>query len=428
MAGKRKSSRLADQSQKRARSNPAGNDTSVSQPSSVPLDMPMSSVQAVPAMVPGIQMVASSGMVPSPQAIPSTSMVPEVQAMPSTSMVPGIQAMPSTSMVPGVQAMPSTSIAPGVQAMPWSNMGPYIQTMPPTSMVPSVQATPSTGLGTVVQAMPSQVPGVPAVLPITAQQLGMVSGVMSGQPLGAGIRQGPNTIPLAASVPDTLKAKIWANQYFPIRQILTNKQKPAIKVVPDGDSFAIQPMATLSDQEIENLDQWLSAFARYSCVYLFQKPLEGPALFHYQETIRDLAREGGDWRYYDENFRKYRQGGLIGWDVHCAELWSKAVSKGKSGVGQAGTVTSQGKAPQHKRMAEKQPGSFPKGMCWQYHRSGSCQIPNCRFQHSCFHCQGLHPIFLCKSEGSSQYKQVQGGSQWSEDANTSKAKQSTTVA
>ena len=60
------------------------------------------------------------------------------------------------------------------------------------------------------------------------------------------------------------------------------------------------------------------------------KPGEAAGLLHYQETVMDLAREGGDWRYYNENFQKYRQGGQVPWDIHCAELWNKAMSRARN--------------------------------------------------------------------------------------------------
>ena len=60
------------------------------------------------------------------------------------------------------------------------------------------------------------------------------------------------------------------------------------------------------------------------------KPGEVAGSLHYQETVRDLAREGGDWRYYNENFQKHRQGGQVPWDTHCAELWNKAMSRSRN--------------------------------------------------------------------------------------------------
>lgn len=38
--------------------------------------------------------------------------------------------------------------------------------------------------------------------------------------------------------------------------------------------------------------------------------MEAPALMKYGEVVRDLAARGGDWRFYDTQFRNLRQTSL----------------------------------------------------------------------------------------------------------------------
>ena len=376
-------------------------------------------VTANPVMPQG-QLVANENL---PGAV--TPQQPPAVGAPLQPMVVGpyqqpLQQSPSAFPNPNTAvhaALPNYGSFPSMQTQ-----GAFNQGANPTPMSPPMGLSP--------QGQAGQTWNTGGLAPTSFNQIGMfgvpgaISGVMAGQPAGPGLMQGPTSVPLAASVPEAIKAKIWANQYFPIRQILTTESKPGLKVVPNGDSFSIQPLAGLSDQEIESLDKWLSAFARYSCVYLMLKPGEAAGLLHYQETVRDLAREGGDWRYYDENFRKYRQGGQVPWDTHCAELWNKAMSRArntgrKNDGGHGGSFFS--------KKNEAGNNSFPRGFCWLYHRTGSCKATSCPFQHNCFKCGATHPIQQCRfgerSQGPAGARQGQGfGKQSTATANASQTR------
>ena len=75
-------------------------------------------------------------------------------------------------------------------------------------------------MGLSPQGQAGQTWNAESLAPTSFNQIGMfgfpgaISGVMAGQPAGPGLWLGPVSVPLAASVPESIQAKIWANQYF----------------------------------------------------------------------------------------------------------------------------------------------------------------------------------------------------------------------
>ena len=56
------------------------------------------------------------------------------------------------------------------------------------------------------------------------------------------------------------------------------------------------------------LQEWLSAWDKFSTVYLTKFPAEGINLIRYAAIIKDLATHKADWRQYDREFRQIRIG------------------------------------------------------------------------------------------------------------------------
>ena len=77
---------------------------------------------------------------------------------------------------------------------------------------------------------------------------------------------------------------------------------------------------------IFTLENWLSAFHVFVGVYTWKYPHEAPALMKYGEVIQSLAAKGGNWRYYDDNFRFLRQSqpSSFNWAVIHWDLWMSA--------------------------------------------------------------------------------------------------------
>ena len=80
---------------------------------------------------------------------------------------------------------------------------------------------------------------------------------------------------------------------------------------PSVAGSSSQPQLTLEpchvSKKIANISQWVSAFNIFVSVYAERFNSYTPQLMKYCEVVRDLASKGGDWHWYDEQFRYVRQ-------------------------------------------------------------------------------------------------------------------------
>ncbi len=83
----------------------------------------------------------------------------------------------------------------------------------------------------------------------------------------------------------------------------------------------------------------------------------------YCETVRDISAKGGDWRYYDEQFRFLRQSdpNIFPWDHIHWELWFQTMISARNN-GQKAVATSERDKPPNRVWQQ-----FPKGTCWAFH-------------------------------------------------------------
>ena len=132
----------------------------------------------------------------------------------------------------------------------------------------------------------------------------------------------------------------------------------------------------------------MSAFNSFIAVYTEKQPSAAADLLKYVEVVQDIASKGGNWRYYDEQFRYLRQSsptdapwGQVHW-----ELWFNSLHNFH---GLSGKQSSQPKA------ARKSQQYFPKGTCWAFHAGKPCQ--GCSFEHVCYKCGKAHPASQCRS-------------------------------
>ena len=207
------------------------------------------------------------------------------------------------------------------------------------------------------------------------------------------------SLPLDARIPDGLRAKIWADDYIDLAIML----KPTLlqhqeysqamyggMAHPQGDMSPRAPVGKAS-YAITTYERWLQAFNLYMSVYLLL-PANVPLavkMLKYEEIIRGLAEEGGDWRTYDEAFRSLRFLRGWAWDSINWELWLKASQSVRRVVGspvQLGTpFPGKGRAR-----------SSYVGPCFSYNRGEHCDRATCYFAHKCQSCGGSgHPAVRC---------------------------------
>ena len=53
---------------------------------------------------------------------------------------------------------------------------------------------------------------------------------------------------------------------------------------------------------IASIGQWTKVFMTFAAVYTEKKPLDGPNLLKYVDTVRSICRKNGDWGHTVENF------------------------------------------------------------------------------------------------------------------------------
>ena len=189
--------------------------------------------------------------------------------------------------------------------------------------------------------------------------------------------------PLGSSASAKTKNKIWGNEFIDLG-LLLNVQPPdesySFKLQKSGGQ---QTLAIIPNQKklwIYNIEQWTNAFLVFVAIYCEKSPSEAPSLMKYMSIVRDLASRSGNWRFYDESFRKLREVDPLPWGRTHSELWLRAHKVPKPG------------APANFR-PKQGVSSTPRGYCFKFHSGAQCG--GCSFKHTCFKCGGSHVISRC---------------------------------
>ena len=200
------------------------------------------------------------------------------------------------------------------------------------------------------------------------------------------------SVPLTSRVSSKIKAKIWSNEYINFGSLLSDSPqqegKYSLSMTPSVAGSSSQPQLTLEpchvSKKIANISQWVSAFNIFVSVYAERFNNYTPQLMKYCEVVRDLAAKGGDWHWYDEQFRYVRQSApeQYPWDRIHWELWLRASNTFRKP-----------QPPTNKPRFRSQ--FFPKGTCWAFQAGKHCS--GCKFEHVCFKCGGKHPGGQCSA-------------------------------
>ena len=201
-------------------------------------------------------------------------------------------------------------------------------------------------------------------------------------------------------VSDKIKNQIWANQFVDLSVLVDPKSdlSQGLKLVSgDGDTLCLTPNKI--SKKINGIGPWCDAFLVYLTVYTRKYPSSTPDLTTYLHNIKLLANRGGDYQYYDEEFRYMRQKNpSIGWKID-ANLWLEC----RDLRGNSGRYNPKGRTQSNFR-AQSNSGRFqhPYGYCYKYHTSGKCPNPNsCNYKHTCYvnNCGARHPASQCNKRG-----------------------------
>ena len=289
-------------------------------------------------------------------------------------------------VVPGTVPTSAASMPTAVTSS--SNASPSVSSSHP---LPSLPLVSSSGLAdTIVQG------SVAAVQSALSGELPVINPVLPTQLFSS------PSLPIDARISDKLRSKIWNNEFIEFGALLANplvesKYQVTISSSEKGPfpSLCLEPVN--KSRKILSIETWLSCFHVFVGIYTSRFPHEAPALMKYGE---DLAFQGFNWQFYDENFRFLRQTqrASFPWSSIHWELWMRAQrSPFKKSQLQPTTV----QPKMHKHIP-------PKGYCFKFNRGVECAA-GCNFKHQCFKCDGLYQASRCnfRAHGRPSTKQPQ---------------------
>ena len=198
------------------------------------------------------------------------------------------------------------------------------------------------------------------------------------------------------TVTDKIKGQILAHEYVDFARLLTPDSEETFQLrlcqKEGGKEVDIVPQTKSS---VLNINQWDAAFAIYMAVYLQQYPTEVADLIHYGQQIKQMAAKNGNWRGYDERFRKFRAVHKQSWGVTLLDEWVFAATSHS----QTASTPYQSKpnSIQNNKKASGQKSKYKSGLCFKFNDGKLC-TPHCRFDHSCDNCGGNHPKASCRKQ------------------------------
>ena len=204
------------------------------------------------------------------------------------------------------------------------------------------------------------------------------------------IFMGPS-VPLMGRVDPKIAAKIAAGEYIDFSSLIQDPAKKKYALAMTDASIGTEVVLAPAKQRLVNtIERWLDAFEIFASHESKFRPACAPALFKYQNTVRDLAMRGGNWKYFDENFRWMKaHNPSQSWDALPHELWLKAMHTAKNSTNTTNSQnTSKGS---YSKKGKKH--SFKSGMCFSYHKGNSCD--GCDYDHTCHVCHKIHPAYQC---------------------------------
>ena len=254
----------------------------------------------------------------------SGPLVPQAQhrrAAPLASTASTTRPTPTETIGPASVVTPNATMVQGISKAVYEAV---IQSLTPF-MVSDQSASASTLTETPVQDAPVNTsPNFPIGADATVQgSVASVIHTLSGEPLtGVALAQPHDrpgdivssmSLPIDARVTAKLKAKIGANEFINLGQLITvtpmedkfNISNNTSKDSPGQPTLCLEPLQ--KGKNINTIDTWTSAFQIFVGIYTSEFPAEAPALMKYGEVVRDLAAKGANWIYYDTNFRYLRQ-------------------------------------------------------------------------------------------------------------------------
>lgn len=196
-------------------------------------------------------------------------------------------------------------------------------------------------------------------------------------------------LPLGATLPRKLKSKIVAGEFVELAQIVfpNGADEVELHMIFNQDGSRALNLEPPKSKSLTSIEAWTSAMLIYGAVYLPMHMGEVADFFYYIYFVRRMASRGGNWRTYDNVFRRAKASAKFSWRFLLQEAYLEAMTQSRSSF-----------RPQRGNRTPNftvQGTRVPVGFCAQFHR-GQCTFPKCRFKHSCFQCGGNHKFTACR--------------------------------
>ena len=201
--------------------------------------------------------------------------------------------------------------------------------------------------------------------------------------------------PIDLKINEKVRQKIWSDQYIDLASLLDPQvhSEIGLTITSDpGEPLKFTPAK--SNKVIGNLGQWCSAFEIFIIIYCQKKPAELSPLMTYMNSIKTLSHRGGDYLWYDREFRYLRQTMKLSWDTVHSGLWLECREMGK--VTKYKNKSNNGSDNFRGKSQQANSKQHPFGYCFRYHNFGKCGRSACKFKHSCYECNDeVHSFIRC---------------------------------
>jgi hypothetical protein len=194
-------------------------------------------------------------------------------------------------------------------------------------------------------------------------------------------------LPLGATLCNKIKNKIMLGEYVDLVSLLYPSQDNlTIQLQPNNPTTI--SMSPSSKKQINTIDQWTSAILVYGSLYLPSHTSEIAAFFKYIDFVRSMSKvcPSHAWLSYDEVFRRARCSSNLPWDKPLINQYVAAISQ-----------------PRPQLFRNQQPmgrspvkAAIPRGLCFSFNQTGSCNNSKCQFKHLCSICFEQHPKIKCQ--------------------------------
>lgn len=204
-----------------------------------------------------------------------------------------------------------------------------------------------------------------------------------------------HSVPLGATVPESIKRQIWANDFVELGLLLPESLEKALK--PKNivlENFFDKNVLSVKEHNttISSLDLWQTAFSVYMSIYIEKHPTNASGMLKYMEVVREIAKKKGNWWFYDNKFRSTKSQLSVSWGVTHQELYVEALLD-RSVYDLQNSHVPTGVSGISNKSLGKQP-LVPFGYCVKFHAGTYCPLP-CRYSHHCYKCGKFHASIRC---------------------------------